>query len=456
MNQMSLKQLTESIQKLPNNPGVYLFKDKAGRILYVGKAINLKNRVKSYFNKDLAASRGQMLVEMVNQAARVDFEATDSEIEALILEANLIRRLKPKYNSAGKDDKSASFIKIDWSDRYPRIYLVRGKEVDTGSAKSDPKSKRQDKLFGPYMAAGSMKAALKTIRRIFPYRDCTAAKFQSYSNLGRGCLFHQLGRCPAPCIKAVSEKEYRQRVKDVVDFLEGKKVRLIKDIERDMRQASKLESYELAAELRDRLFALNHLHQLAHRGILQGFEDKHKEWQEGYIVEAYDISNIQGEMAVGSQVRARVPKVEGDYDIQNILFEKERYRSFRIRSVKTANDTAMLAEVLLRRLKRAKKEPIAWSLPDLIIVDGGKGQLSATRQVAKGLGIKTPIIAVAKGPTRKKTDLYINPNDRLKIILTTEELKKVALVLREEAHRFAISYYRNLHRKRLLTTGKRK
>lgn len=441
--------LLATINELPASPGVYLFKNSAGRVLYVGKAVNLRTRVRSYFADD--TGRGPLIEDMVQQAAKVDVSTTDSEIEAILLEARLIKKLKPKYNSLGKDDKSAHFIHITWSEPYPRIHLVRGHEVESGALVLARLNGRRDRLFGPYLAAGGMESVMRVIRRIWPYRDCSPAKFTTYAKLGRGCLYHQLGRCSAPCIKAVSQREYRATIQEIMALLSGKKAWLITKLERDMERLARREDYEAAATARDRLFALSHLHTVARRGILRGFEDRRVALREGLRVEAYDLSHNQGEFAVGAMIRAIVPRTDTGYAITEVDLLKDRYRRFKIKVAKGGDDLAMLAEVMTRRLRRARKEPQAWGLPDLFLIDGGSGQLSVARQLIKAAGVGVPVVAVAKGPTRRKVDLYIRPADRLRIPLTDDELKKVAQRLREEVHRFVIHYYRSLHRRALLT-----
>lgn len=445
--------LAKTIADLPNAPGVYMFKDAAGRILYVGKAINLRSRVRSYIGKDLALTRGMMLVEMVSLAVRVDHEATDSEIEAILLEANLIRKLKPKYNSLGKDDKSEHFIHVTWSEAYPRLHLVRGHEVESGAVVLAQAHGRRDRLFGPYRVAGGMASVMRVIRRIWPYRDCSPAKYSTYAALERGCLYHQLGLCPAPCIAAVSESDYRKMVNEIMLLLAGRKAWLVDRLERRMNRLARTQDYEGAAETRDRLFALTHLHTAARRGILRGFEDRRSALREGLTIEAYDLSHNQGDFAVGAMIRAIVPRTEKGYAVAETDLIKERYRRFKIRLAKGGDDYAMLAEVMARRLRRARNEPVAWSLPDLFLIDGGEGQLAVARDLVKAAGVQVPVAAVSKGPTRRNVDMHVRVPDRLRIPLTDGELSKVALRLREEAHRFVIHYYRSLHRRSLTPRG---
>jgi len=453
---MLKKDLAKFVKPLSSNPGVYIFRNKAGKVLYVGKAVKLKERVKSYADPK---ERGPKILRMMQQASTVKVEETDSEIEAIILEANIIRKLKPPYNTLGKDDKSANYIKITWSEEYPRVQLLRGRVIESGQdKKTNEKSKKQDKIFGPYVAIG-MCDVLRIIRKIWPHRDCGQSKFNSYKKLRRGCLFAQIGLCDAPCIENISAKEYRQQIKQIVDFLSGKKVKVIEAMKRDMEAAAMLERYEKAAKLRDRVSALEHLKEFVGRGILRGFEENKEKIRQGIKVEAYDISNMQGDYAVGVMVSASIISQEDKIMPADVVFTKENYKKFKIKTVKGTNDVAMLDEVLRRRFSRARVSRAAalgaergmgeWELPDLIILDGGEGQLSRVRATAKGMGIKVPIIAVSKGQTRKRVDLHMRAQDKIKIKYSNRQLKKIALTMREEAHRFAISYYRKTHRRSL-------
>lgn len=436
-------QLAEFAKQAPSGPGVYFFK-KGRTVLYVGKAININQRLLQYKNPQ---DRGAVILSMVKQADLVTWEETGSEIEAILRESVLIRSLKPKYNSVGKDDKSYSYLRINWSERWPRISLVREREVERGLESVNSKSKLKDEAIGPFVSL-AMVSVLRVLRKIWPYRDCSNAKFASYHRLGRGCLYHQLGLCQAPCIEAVNENSYRQSIKQLKKFVLGQKASVLKDLEQEMRDLSQKGEYERAAVVRDRFIALSDLRSFAGRGILRNFEEPVVFDGPQFKVEAYDISNIQGDHAVGVLISALVPQIE-NIKGSEIKLSKDAYKKFRIKTVVGANDVAMLTEVLTRRFNRAKKGGASWALPDLIILDGGPAQLNAIRQLAKEMGVTVPIIAVAKGPTRKKVDLHVKLQDRARVMFDEQSLKQIALTLREEAHRYAISYYRLLHRKSL-------
>jgi len=443
--------LRKKIADFPTAPGVYQFVGADGAVLYVGKALNLRDRVRSYFAND--TGRGPAIEEMVALATDLRVISTDSEIEAIILESNLIRKLKPKYNVIGKDDRSSWFI-VMTSEDVPRVHLVRAQEVPVlRSAKG--LYGRGAKYFGPYHGVGNMPSVIRALRRIWPHRDCSLVKFERYQKLNRPCLFGQIGLCPAPCVNPSTVDECRRNGRQLASFLSGRKQGLIDELRTEMELFAKREEYEQASVARDRLFALEHMKQLVNRGLLEGFAERRERLKDGLVVEAYDISNIQGEYAVGVLVRAIIPRDHRGILLAKpnmITLTKERYRKFRIKWVVGANDPEMLAEVLTRRFRRALREPIGWSLPDLILVDGGTTQLAAVRQVAKTAGVTTPIVAVAKGPTRKKVDLHIRPADESRLPLNRDALSVTALMLREEAHRFAISYYRKVHRRAAISS----
>lgn len=386
-------------QLLPSCPGVYFFRDKSGRLLYIGKAINLKRRVSSYFTKKHSDPR---IEELVSQIAKIEHRETDSVIEALILEANLIKRHQPFYNIKLKDDKS--FVNIAISrEEFPRVFVMRL------SAKRLFKNIKIKKLFGPYPSADTARTALKILRRIFPFRGLEKTR--------EGERFYRE-------ILAISEEKarYDETIKNLILFLSGKKKRIITDLKKEMAQKSKIGDYEEAGELRDKIFALEHIQDVALIKESDWSEDLESKRAPARI-EAYDISNIFGEYAVGSMVVFTNGKIN-----------KDEYRKFKIKSVKGISDTAMLAEVLARRLNHPE-----WKFPDLIIIDGGLGQLNAVKKIVKEKGLDIPMLSIAKGPTRKGEKLFMTKNAP---ILD----KKIILAMRDESHRFAISYHRKLKR----------
>ncbi len=463
--------LRQQAAALPKIPGVYLFKNREGEVLYVGKAISLRDRVRSYFAPDLADTRGPGLVNMVVQAVTLDHQQTGSELEALLLEARLIRQYKPKYNIRLRDDKSFSLIRIDLSQEFPGIYLSREKDLEellakkkrarAGEGKVSQKIDHQE-FFGPYLSASSVRKALKTIRHIWPFRDCTSTKYKEYEKLGHGCIFATLGLCEAPCAAKVSVEDYRKNIDQIRAFLRGDREQLLRQVEQQMTEASANENYEMAVRFRDRLQALAHIQDVAETRKLNDARQRSDAYtynaERDLRFECYDISNISGQYAVASMVvgilrDGKDKPVLTPADVkQRFYLDKSRYRKFRIKTVEGISDFDMLKEVLKRRLTRGKANEERWILPDLLFVDGGKGHLASALEVRLKLELtaeRAPIGSVAKGPTRRRVDLYGTDFAKVPQVQTDEAWGTVAELLREEAHRFAIIYYRSQHRKAL-------
>ncbi|MDE2144391.1 MAG: GIY-YIG nuclease family protein [Patescibacteria group bacterium] len=390
-------------KNLPLTPGVYLMKNRAGKIIYVGKAVNLKRRVSSYFLRPQEAR----LSKMVSEINKADFLKTDTAIEALILESSLIKKYSPVYNIREKDDKS--FLRVVITNEYfPRVLLAYGKELNRIPAKN---------VFGPFTSSSSIREALKIIRKIFPYSVHTEDKI---GKAKRPCFEYEIGLCPGTCVGVISKKEYLQNIRNIRLFFEGKKERILKSLEKEMKEAAKKTEFEKAAELRRKIFSLKHIQDVALISENKVSEDNSitttpKEKR----VEGYDISNISGTSAVGSMV-----VLEGGE------IKKSEYRLFKIKTVVGSNDVGMLKEVISRRLNNF------WPMPDLIMVDGGKAQVAAAVEVLSKRGMNIPIVGIAKGPERKRNDF----TGRIPSWVKEGELIK----LRDEAHRFAISYHRKV------------
>lgn len=400
--------------QIPRTPGVYLFRASDNTVLYVGKATSLRSRVASYFTgKD---SRGERIVRMVEESAFVEVESTDSVLEAVILESNLIKQYQPKYNVDLKDDKSFSFFVIT-KEEFPRILIVRQTNLH------EVESKR---IYGPYTSKQNMEIVLKILRRIFPFHSLR-------QSTEKGCLHFQIGLCPGPYAGAISKQDYRKNILSIEYVLRGEKKRLVRSLEREMRDAAKNEEFERAEEIKRKVFALGHIRDVA----LMKRDDVTDSQKENLRIEGYDISNISGEYAVASMVVF----VGGKPD-------KSQYRKFKIRTVEGSNDVAMMREVLERRLKHTE-----WPTPDLILLDGGKGHLNMAKNVLSISGREIALASLAKGPTRKKLDLFWSkhpaPNPTLITGLGTLER------VRDESHRFAIKYHRELRARSLLKTERR-
>ena len=387
--------------QLPDLPGVYFMKDAAGKILYIGKAGNLKRRVTSYFTRPA----DYRIQKMVSQIAQIDYEETDTALEALILEAKLIKEHQPPYNVLEKDDKTFLYVEIT-REKFPRVLLVRGKNLARGT------------FFGPFIYGSSIREALRIIRKIFPWSIHPMDKVGKFS---RPCFEYEIGLCPGTCINTISRTDYAKNIRNIKLFFEGKKKQIQKTLEKEMKLAAKQLEFEKAGQLKRQLFALGHIRDITL--ISESLSDieglgfgKTK-----YRIEGYDISNISGTSAVGSMVV-----------FENGKPAKDEYRKFKIQTLHESNDVGMMKEVLRRRFGNP------WTLPDLILVDGGKGQVNVAREVLSEFGLRIPVVGIAKGPKRKKNE-FVGATPR-----GIEE--KTLIRVRDEAHRFAIAYHKRVRR----------
>ena len=545
--------IAEQLKQLPTSPGVYLLKDATGNILYVGKAANLHHRVRSYFGAGQKLSlKLQRMVARVNE---LDFFITSSEQEALILECNLIKRHRPRYNVRLKDDKTFPYLKIDLNDDWPRVHITRRLEENGG------------RYFGPFASAKSVRQTLKVIKGIFPFRSCSRVITGTDS---RACLDYYIHHCLAPCIGVASKEEYAEVIKQVILFLEGKQEIVVKELESKMNKAAEALNFEQAAWLRDQIQAINRVIEgqriaTAVRGeqdviaftgdkdqayvqvffirggkligresfVLQGTrsEEPHqimtsfiKQFYSSnpyippllllqYPVEDTTVIENWLQSKKGAKVHIQVPcrgskrqlvkivaenaqqgleqlkikqlaapaaleaalaeikrelhlprlpsRMEG-YDISNIrgtaavgsmvVFEKGKpepshYRRFKIKTVSGADDYAMLHEVLKRRFKRSSDASAAnsWAiLPDLILIDGGKGQLNAALSAIGESGVKSvPTASLAK----ENEEIFIPRKTEPIILPRSSPGLQLLQRLRDEAHRFALGYYQKIHKR---------
>jgi excinuclease ABC subunit C len=554
---MTTSLVTEQIRGLPPTPGVYLFKDAEGNIIYVGKAANLRHRVGSYFGS------GQKLTpkiqRMVSRVADLEYFITASEQEALILELNLIKRHHPRYNVRLKDDKTFPYLKIDLSEDWPRVHITRKLEANGG------------RYFGPFASAKSIKQTLKLLKGIFPFRSCTR---QITGNDPRPCLEYDIGHCLAPCIGKSSRAEYDEVIRQLILFMEGKQERVVRQLEDSMNKAAEKMDFERAARIRDQIQAVEavvegqriaaktrgeqdviafsaerdqayvqvffirngkligresfvlqgtryeepirimssfiqqfyasapHIppllllqHPVEDRDTLQQWlSDKRgsavkiqvpqrgskkqlveivaKNAQQGLEqlkikqlaspkalsaaleeiqkelnlphpperIEGYDISDIQGMAAVGSLV----------------VFDKGRpkpahYRRFKIKSVSGADDYAMLAEVLKRRFKRADAASGSWAIkPDLVLIDGGKGQLNAALQAMREMGA---VDIPAAGLAKENEELFVPGKAKPIVLPPSSPGLQLLQRLRDEAHRFALGYHHRLRKRQTFASA---
>ncbi len=456
-------------KKIPDSPGVYLF--KTGRnILYIGKATSLKNRVKSYFIKDLISTRGPLLVEMVFKAKGLDFIKTDSVLEALILEANLIKKYQPRYNTKEKDNKSFNYVIITKED-WPRVLVVRereifstasarllsGKRFDLESEKRSNLEELSQNIFGPFPNNTQLKSALKIIRRIFSFRD------RCSPNQGKACFNKQIGLCPGVCDNSISKKDYNKIIKNIILFFEGKKKQIIKNLNKEMSSFAKIGQYEQAGEVKKRIFALNHIQDVIligtdHPVHQNGHPSLTKEGKGEFRIEAYDTSHLSGTNNVGVMVvmedgPASTRLDESAKRAQGGEFKKSDYRKFIIRNTK-GDDIGALKEMLERRLKHTE-----WPMPDLIVLDGGIAQINTVKHILTGKGFgsfnrpchqnDTPSSSDEGDSLKSSTAIVAVTKDskhQAKAIIGDEEIvskyKKEILAINNEAHRFAISFHR--------------
>jgi excinuclease ABC subunit C len=554
--------LEATLQGLPDRPGVYLMKDDRGDVVYVGKAQSLRSRVRSYWQKATPAGDIHRIRSVIDRVAEVEYTLTDSVSEALLLEANLIKRFKPRFNVRLKDDKSYPYIKITLGDDFPRVERTR-KLPNDGS-----------RYFGPYASAVSVDESMNLVRRLFPFRTCTIDIKEGERALQRPCLLYHIKRCQGPCIEAISKADYRADIEQVELFLEGRQETLVKALGREMTAAADRTDYERAAVLRDKIRAIERtmesqkmaafakteldlvglarqdnqaavqlfvirdgkmigrdvflldaareapddevlvsfleqyyaratsiprevylprlaedvgdieafladrragpvhlkvaqrgekrqLMELATRNAAETLAKEQARWlaDQGKTVaaleeladalglpgppariECYDISNFQGSESVGSMV----------------VFEDGKprtgeYRRFRIRTVQGPNDFASHQEVLRRRFRATKpgqegsEEERRWAMPDLVVIDGGRGQVSAAKEVLDELGLHDlPMAGLAK----EREELFLPHRAEPVVLPATSPALYLVQRLRDEAHRFAITYHRDLRAKR--------
>ena len=559
-SEMSQSLITEQIRRLPNSPGVYLWRDAEGNIIYVGKAANLQHRVRSYFAAGQKLS--PKLQQMVARVAELDFFVTANEQEALILELNLIKRHHPHYNVRLKDDKTFPYLKISLNEDWPRIYFTRHLEENGG------------RYFGPFASARSVRQTLKALKRIFPFRSCSEPITGTDT---RACLEYDLNLCRGPCIGAVSQAEYAEIIKQVILFLEGKQEIVVRKLEKRMKEAAQALDFEKAAILRDQIQAIHRVIEgqriaatvsgeqdviafaqdrdqacvqvffirggkligresfalqgtryeeppqimtsfvkqfysssayippllvLQHpvediaviKNWLQGkrgasvniqvprrgnkkklvdivAENAHQALEQFKIkklaapkeleaalaeiqrelnlprlpsrMEGYDISNIQGVAAVGSMVVFDQGKPDPSH-----------YRRFKIKTVAGVDDYAMLQEVLKRRFKRLKSEDSladSWAIiPDLVLIDGGKGQLNAARSAMQATGADSvPVASLAK----ENEEVFVPKKSGAVVLPRSSPGLQLLQRLRDEAHRFALGYHQKIRQRQSFTSA---
>ena len=420
---------------LPHACGVYIMRDGAGDILYIGKAIDLAKRVSHYFTprKGFQEYKNSILTPLVR---KIDYISCASEREALLLEQRLVKRHQPFFNVTLKDDKSYPYVKVSVNEDFPRAFLVRRK-LDDGAA-----------YFGPYPKVAPVRHLLKYLwrHRFFPLRACRY-DFSMEKPLDprkiNSCLYYHTQECPAPCAGLVPIETYRRYAEDVIAFFKGDYADLIDRFEAEMKAASSRLDYERAAQLRDNISALSQLGErvrveavteadvTGHIAASQAVTDLQQALSlpnPPFHVECFDISHFQGHQSVASMVC-----------FKGGIANKDHYRRFKIKTVAGVDDFASMAEVVARRYKKEKA-------PDLILIDGGKGQLHAAQEALKKIGVKAPLASLAK----RIEEVFVPGRDESIILAPNRPALHLLQRLRDKAHRFGLAYHRLLRGKQLL------
>lgn len=426
----------EKVKTFPTGPGVYLMKDAADKVIYIGKAKNLRNRASSYFTKQ--AAEEHRTAELVKHIADIDFIPTDTEIDAILTEARLVKDIQPPFNTDLKDDKSFPYLQIRMREEFPRVEFTR-----------KPR-RRGVKLYGPFTSARGLRKAMQVLQRIFKFRTCSLdiASGEDRWRWYRPCLLASIRQCTAPCNLRVTKEEYRKQIRGLRMVLEGKKARLIREMEKEMLAASGAMEFERAARIRDDIAALTklelrgdvdrdfqpHVFHIDPRAGLAGLKKVLGLKEMPRSVEGIDIAHFAGQDTVASLVSF----LDG-------VPHKGGYRRFKIKTVEGVDDYASIREVVSRRFRRAASDESIF--PDVLLIDGGKGQLNAARDAFKMLGVEPPcLLSLAK---QEEEIFRPGEQESLKLSRSSAALRLLQSV-RDEAHRFAQHYHHLLQRKRLL------
>ncbi|HPS21609.1 MAG TPA: UvrB/UvrC motif-containing protein [Candidatus Paceibacterota bacterium] len=401
--------------KIPDKPGVYFFL-KNTKILYIGKATSLKDRIKSYFSKDLIAIRGPMILDMTVQADNIKFQETDNVLEALILEAELIKKHQPKYNVKEKDDKSWNYVCIT-KEEWPKVLIERGRNL---MQKEKIKKSNCAYKFGPYTNGTQLKEAMKIIRRIFPYLDNDAVKKNNKE------FYNQLNLVPEINSKNALT-EYKKNINNLKLFFQGKKKKIILNLKKEMNKHAEKFEFEKANEIKKQIFALEHINDIALIKS-ENTQENILSFSNYFRIEAYDIAHMSGKNMVGVMTV-----------VENGQVAKNQYKKFIIRTQTNANDTGALEEVLARRLRHTE-----WGIPSLIVVDGSTAQINVAERVLLRYQMKIPVVSVVKDEKHKAKAIKSREKNIESLI---KKHKKSILLANSEAHRFAISFYRQKSRK---------
>jgi excinuclease ABC subunit C len=432
--------IRDKIRDFPAGPGLYFMKGAGDTVLYIGKAKNLRSRVASYFQpgSDLYGSRGPKIAEMIAKVESVDFLESPNEVDATLQEARLIKDIRPPYNTDLVDDKTFPYLEITTGEDFPGVYITR---------KPRPRGSR---LFGPFAAAKDLRSVLVVLQKIFRFRTCKLdiREDDQKRRFFRPCILYSIRQCTAPCAARIDKPEYKKIIRDLIKFLRSKRSTILRQLKKQMAEASEAMEYEKAAMFRDRIRLIERLDQRGTpdehvqpevfaadpaealtqlRKILQSSDPVR-------IIEGIDIADISGAEAVGSLVKF----------IDGRPF-KSGYRRFKIKTVKGIDDYAMIAEVVKRRYKYALRGEELW--PDLILIDGGLGHLRAAENALKEL--KAPEVKIAS-IAKKQEDIYLQKSSQPLKLAAHSPARKLLQYVRDEAHRFAQHYHHILRGKKLL------
>jgi len=448
--------IKEKIQGFPNGPGLYFMKGAKDEVLYIGKAKNLRSRVASYFqaSSDIMETRGPKIVEMLNKVETVDYIETETEVDAMLKEARLVKDIRPPYNTDLIDDKTFPYLEITTGDDFPGVYITR-----------KPRAKGS-RLFGPFASAKDLRAVFVELQKIFKFRSCKLEieARNEKRRFFRPCILHSINQCVAPCGARIEKAEYKAIIRDLIKFLQSKRATVLRQLKNEMEEASAGMDYEKAGMLRDRIRLIGKLDERGEPDEdvqpevfaaeptealvkLQKILDAPNPIR---IIEGIDIANIGGKEAVGSLVKF----------IDGRPF-KAGYRRFKIKTVEGSDDYAMIAEVVRRRYKYALVGEELW--PDLILIDGGLGQLHAAENALREL-FATEVISHREhrghreltnniklaGIAKKEEELYLQKSTRPLRLPRHSSALKLLQYVRDEAHRFAQHYHHLLRSKKLL------
>ncbi|MGC9453786.1 MAG: excinuclease ABC subunit UvrC [Phycisphaerae bacterium] len=432
--------LREIAAELPTTPGVYLFKDAGGRVLYVGKAANLRSRVSSYVQPgaNLAASRGPWIERMIGEAVDVDYIECESEVDALLRENRLIKDIQPPYNAQLRDEKTYPYLQVTTREDFPRVSITR-----------QPQSKNA-RLYGPFVSVADLRAALPLLQRVFKFRTCNLdiSEDDDQRRHFRPCILHSIKQCTAPCAARVSKEDYARQIRRFRQFLESKGTQLRRELTRQMQDAAGELQYERAAELRDELKALDALQK---RGLvdehvqpeaffvdpgegLQRLAEVLKLGQQPRIIEGIDVAHLAGGESCGSLVCF----IDGKP-------LKSAYRRYRIKSHDRNDDYASVYEVVSRRYRNAAEGEEVF--PDIVLIDGGPGQLSAAWSVFEPMGQSPPVLASL---AKREEILHVHGRDEPLRLSRHDPALRLLQSVRDEAHRFAQHYHHILRRRATL------